>query len=239
MVGLVLGNARPPVPLDARARDALDTVWEFLAFLLTGAVVPADRHRDQRRICLVRAVPVIVAGFVAITAGAGARGLRADRRRRARCCPGRAQLPLGYLHVMFWSGLRGAIAVALALALPLDLPSRDLLAGAVFGIVLVTLLVQGTTAGLGGPQVARALPRPTRPRSGAASRGRRSGTSARGSRRARGRSHAANGPQPRRNRASNPKRIPAEPIGRTDPRPRGGPPSALTRQRVPPRRVPA
>jgi len=28
-----------------------------------------------------------------------------------------------------------------------DLPQRDLLTGAVYGIVLVTLLVQGTTAG--------------------------------------------------------------------------------------------
>ncbi len=58
-----------------------------------------------------------------------------------------APLPVGYLHVMFWAGLRGAVAVALALALPLSLPDRDLLTGAVFGVVLITLLVQGTTAG--------------------------------------------------------------------------------------------
>jgi len=48
---------------------------------------------------------------------------------------------------MFWSGLRGAIAVALALALPADMPGRDTVAGAVYGIVLITLLVQGTTVG--------------------------------------------------------------------------------------------
>ena len=67
----------------------------------------------------------------------------------SRLAAAEAPLPVGYLHVMFWAGLRGAVAVALALALPLSLPDRDLLTGAVFGVVLITLLVQGTTAGLG------------------------------------------------------------------------------------------
>jgi len=45
------------------------------------------------------------------------------------------------------AGLRGGVATAAALSLPLDFPERDLLQRITFGIVLVTLLVQGSTAG--------------------------------------------------------------------------------------------
>jgi CPA1 family monovalent cation:H+ antiporter len=58
-----------------------------------------------------------------------------------------SRFPGGWLHVMFWSGLRGAVAVAMALALPADVPERGLLQAIVFGVVLFTLLVQGTTVG--------------------------------------------------------------------------------------------
>jgi NhaP-type Na+/H+ or K+/H+ antiporter len=59
-----------------------------------------------------------------------------------------ADLPLGWLHVIFWSGLRGAVSTALALSLPLDFPNRALLQGITFGVVLFTLVVQATTAEL-------------------------------------------------------------------------------------------
>ena len=48
--------------------------------------------------------------------------------------------------MIFWSGLRGAIALAAALSLPADFPQRELLQGVSFGIVLVTLIAQGTGA---------------------------------------------------------------------------------------------
>jgi CPA1 family monovalent cation:H+ antiporter len=47
--------------------------------------------------------------------------------------------------VLFWAGLRGAVAVAMALSLPVDIPERALLQEITFGIVLFTLLIQGTT----------------------------------------------------------------------------------------------
>jgi CPA1 family monovalent cation:H+ antiporter len=44
-----------------------------------------------------------------------------------------------------WSGMRGAVSLAAALALPLDVPRRDLLLFLTFCTVFVTLVVQGLT----------------------------------------------------------------------------------------------
>ena len=57
-------------------------------------------------------------------------------------------VPVGWAHVLFWSGLRGAIAFAAVLALPRDFPQRQLLQDISLGIVLFTLVVNGTTAPL-------------------------------------------------------------------------------------------
>jgi monovalent cation:H+ antiporter, CPA1 family len=57
-------------------------------------------------------------------------------------------LPFEWLHVVFWSGLRGAVSTALALSLPVGFPHRTELQGITFGVVLFTLLVQATTADL-------------------------------------------------------------------------------------------
>ena len=67
---------------------------------------------------------------------------------RMRLSPGLAgHVPTSWLHVLFWAGLRGAVAVAMALSLPADIPQRPLLQEITFGVVLFTLLVQGTTIG--------------------------------------------------------------------------------------------
>jgi CPA1 family monovalent cation:H+ antiporter len=55
-------------------------------------------------------------------------------------------VPIRWLHVLFWAGLRGAVAVAMALSLPAHFPQRALLQEITFGVVLFTLFVQGTTA---------------------------------------------------------------------------------------------
>ena len=55
------------------------------------------------------------------------------------------QVPPRWRHVLFWGGLRGAISLALALSIPFTLPQRDTLLSMTFGVMLFTLLVQGSS----------------------------------------------------------------------------------------------
>jgi NhaP-type Na+/H+ or K+/H+ antiporter len=47
--------------------------------------------------------------------------------------------------VIGWSGMRGAVSLAAALALPLDFPMRNLILFLTFSVILATLVVQGLT----------------------------------------------------------------------------------------------
>jgi CPA1 family monovalent cation:H+ antiporter len=55
----------------------------------------------------------------------------------------RQPLPRGWRGMLTWTGLRGAVSLAVALSLPVSLFQRDLLLTLTFGVVLFTLLVQG------------------------------------------------------------------------------------------------
>jgi monovalent cation/hydrogen antiporter len=50
--------------------------------------------------------------------------------------------------VLGWAGMRGVVTLAVALSVPADLPGRDFLLVAAFAVILITVLVQGTTLGL-------------------------------------------------------------------------------------------
>ncbi len=58
-------------------------------------------------------------------------------------------IPLRWLHVLYWGGLRGAISLALAVGLPSLIGADGVrLQVMAFGVVLFTLLVQGSTIGM-------------------------------------------------------------------------------------------
>jgi CPA1 family monovalent cation:H+ antiporter len=145
--GVVIGTYGRSVGLSKPALEALDVVWELVAFVLTAfaflLVGLAISFGD-----LLTAAPSILWGVVAILVGRAivVYGLLGAT---AKVLGNRTQLttvPIGWLHVMFWAGLRGAVAVAMALSLPDSFPQRSLLQEITFGVVLFTLFVQGTTA---------------------------------------------------------------------------------------------
>jgi monovalent cation/hydrogen antiporter len=50
--------------------------------------------------------------------------------------------------VMSWTGMRGVVTLAVALTLPETMPGRDFMLLTAFGVILVTVLFQGSTLGL-------------------------------------------------------------------------------------------
>ena len=56
-------------------------------------------------------------------------------------------LPFGYQKILFMGSLRGAVALALALSLPTELPYWWTIQSITFGVVLFTLFFQAPVAG--------------------------------------------------------------------------------------------
>ena len=147
VAGIVTGTYGRRVGFSPRAREAIDTVWEFLAFVLTavaflliGSAIPLGTLRE--------AAGPIAWGVIAVLVGRAlvVYGLLGGSSWLVHQLAAAPRMPLSWLHVMNWTGLRGAVAIALALSLPTDVADRTLLQGTTFGIVLFTVLVQGATA---------------------------------------------------------------------------------------------
>jgi monovalent cation:H+ antiporter, CPA1 family len=168
VAGIVLGTYGRRLGLSPRTLEALDTVWEFIAFLLTALVFLLVGFAITLPGLAAALVP-ITWGLVAVLAARAlvvyglVGGVLAVLGRAGRPRP----IPGSWLHVLFWSGLRGAVAVALALSLPIGFPDRARVEAITFGIVLFTLVVQGTTAELvvrrSGANLVAAQARPGEP----------------------------------------------------------------------------
>ena len=167
VAGIVLGNYGRRRGLSPKTEEALDTVWEFVAFLATAFVFLVVGFSIAVHSLVSVAVPiawaiaatllgraVIVYGLLggwrlarrALWARAGRTAGPKRTGRVAKTAADEAAIPFDWLHVVFWSGLRGAVSTALALSLPTDFPHRTELQAITFGVVLFTLVVQATTA---------------------------------------------------------------------------------------------
>lgn len=148
VAGIVIGTYQHETLFTLRAREAIDAVWEFVAFVLTGVAFLLIGIAISLDL-LAHAALYIAWGVIAVLIGRAIviYVLLGGSSRIAHLLGLAPQIPMSWLHVINWTGLRGAVAMALALSLPSDVPSRELLQGTTFGIVLFTVLVQGTTAG--------------------------------------------------------------------------------------------
>lgn len=149
---------RDPVQMDAETRQSAFAVWGLLifwlngiAFVLLGLQFPALLAAVREHFSLAQAL-----GFTALISGTAivARlawmfsGIYLPAMATGVCA--RAARPASAL-VLGWAGMRGTVTLAGALSIPLLLPDgtpfpgRDIVIFLAFGVIAVTLLLQGTT----------------------------------------------------------------------------------------------
>jgi len=139
MAGLVVGNLGTR-GCSAQTKTALESFWAYVAFIMNSLVfllIGLEVHVDA----LVHAWRPVLLAVAAVLGGRAfsvyilvpASNLFAER------------IPFRWQHVIVWGGLRGALALALALSLDRAFPDRGFLLDLTFGVVVFSILGQGLT----------------------------------------------------------------------------------------------
>jgi len=151
---------RDPVRMDAETRQATSSVWSLLlfwlngiAFVLLGLQFPTllsavgSHFSALQLIGLTAAVAgtAVVARLVWVYPAAYIPFIFPGVRRRE------VRPSTSAVFVVSWAGMRGTVTLAAALSIPLALPDgspfpgRDIVIFLAFGVIVMTLLLQGTT----------------------------------------------------------------------------------------------
>jgi CPA1 family monovalent cation:H+ antiporter len=138
--GLVVGNIGPLGAISPRGREAVTAYWEYLGFVVN-SVIFLDIGLFVSRQDLAGNVLSAIIAILLVTLG---RALAVYP-----CCAMFYSSPLRvqgrHQHVLFWGGLRGALALALALGLPPNVPHRQAVISVCFMVVFFSIFVQGLT----------------------------------------------------------------------------------------------
>ena len=138
VAGVLCGNYGAPTGMTPTTRVAVDAFWEYVAFalnsivfLLIGLEVQLDALFSSWKAILVAYLVVTAGRAVVIFVVSGL--LRITREK----------IPWPWSVVLMWGGLRGALPMVLVLSLPNDFLHRELLVTMTFGVVMISILVQG------------------------------------------------------------------------------------------------
>ena len=138
--GLLFGNAAGRWGLSHGGRAHLFAFWEYAAFLVNSIVfILIGGHEARQPIHLVSAAAAAAIAAVLLGRCLAVYPLCALLSRTGVAVDWRSQ------HVLVWGGLRGALALALALAVPPVVPEQREIVVVSFAVVAFSIYVQGLT----------------------------------------------------------------------------------------------
>lgn len=138
--GLVMSNFKSLNAISERGKETIETFWEYAAFIANSIVFLQIGIREAHQNFLAIWLPA-AAAIALVTLGRAVSIFP--------CCLvfSRSSLRVTGKHqfVLFWGGLRGALALALALGLPPAVSMREEILSIGFAVVAFSIFVQGLT----------------------------------------------------------------------------------------------
>jgi CPA1 family monovalent cation:H+ antiporter len=138
--GLLMANYRSLGEISPHGRESVEAFWEYAAFIANSLVFLLIGMHGAHVNLLAEWVPATAAVLFVMLGRAAA---------IYPCCVLFAwshwRVKLRHQHVLFWGGLRGALALALALGLPQGIPMREPIVTISFAVVAFSVFVQGIT----------------------------------------------------------------------------------------------
>ena len=146
--GLVVGNVGWRGAISPVGREHIISFWDFAAFLANSIVfILIGVHEAHRVKMLFTAASGVIIALVL------AGRILAVYPLCVLFIRSRLRVGLRAQHVLVWGGLRGALALALALAVPANVPERGAILAAAFVVVAFSVFAQGISM----PWLVRAL----------------------------------------------------------------------------------
>ena len=138
--GMLVGNWGRGKRLTEHGGEAMIRFWDFAAFLANSVVFLLIGSREAAQPLGVYLLPAAIATTLMLAGRVLAVYPITALFDHTRLAVSRITK-----HILFWGGLRGALALALALATPIELPEHDALIGVAFAVVAFSIFVQGLT----------------------------------------------------------------------------------------------
>lgn len=138
--GLMVGNFGGEKVMSARTRTAMLSFWEYISFVIN-SVVFLLMGLEVRVTALLHAWHTVLFAIAAVLIGRALSVYLLVPTSNVFA----TKIPFGWQHAAVWGGLRGALALALALSLDSAFPYRTQILDMTFGVVVFSILVQGLT----------------------------------------------------------------------------------------------
>lgn len=138
--GLVVGYRIEQGTLSEKGREVNEEFWEFAAFVANSLVFlliglrEAQQHFGGLWGAIALAIALVTVGRAVVVYPTAWLFAKTN-----------LQVPRPFQHILFWGGLRGALALALALGLPDAVPFREQIVTVSFAVVAFSVIVQGLT----------------------------------------------------------------------------------------------